>query len=78
MRNRLRRQMNEIVRLSPDLQVKYPSHDVILIAREEALNRDYHQLTKDFAYLLDHVHEVTYESDNQEQKHGKHRGKSRK
>ena len=59
VRNRLRRQMREIVRLSPDLQIKYPSHDVILIAREEALNRDYHQLTKDFAYLLDHVREVT-------------------
>lgn len=59
VRNRLRRQMREIVRLSPELQVKYPSHDVVLIAREEALNRDYQQLTKDFAYLLDHVHEVT-------------------
>ncbi len=57
VRNHLRRQMREIVRLSPDLQTKYPSHDVVLIARSEALNRDYAQLTKDFAYLLDHVHE---------------------
>lgn len=65
IRNKLRRQMREIVRLSPELQVKYPSHDVILIAREEALNRDYHQLTRDFSYLLDHVHEVTYEPDTQ-------------
>ena len=76
VRNRLRRQMNEIMRLSPDLQIKYPSHDVILIAREEALNRDYHQLTCDFAYLLDHVHEVTY--DPKEQEHKKHRCKKRK
>jgi len=59
VRNRLRRQMREIVRLSPDLEIKYPSHDIVLIARSEALNRDYHQLTKDFAYLLDHVHEVS-------------------
>jgi len=59
VRNRLRRQMREIVRLSEELQVKYPSHDLVLIARSEALNRDYHQLAKDFAYLLDHVHEVS-------------------
>lgn len=59
VRNRLRRQMREIMRLSPDLQQKYPSHDVVLVARSEALNRDYQQLTKDFAYLLNHVHEVT-------------------
>ena len=58
VRNHLRRQMREIVRLSPDLQTKYPSHDIVLIAREEALNRDFQQLTKDFSYLLTHVHEV--------------------
>ena len=62
VRNRLRRQMREIVRLSGDLQIKYPSHDVVLIARSEALNRTYEQLTKDFAYLLDHVHEVKDDS----------------
>jgi len=75
VRNRLRRQMNEIMRLSHELQAKYPSHDVILIAREEALNRDYHQLTKDFTYLLDHVHEV---EDGPENKQTKHRGKDSK
>ena len=37
VRNRLRRQMREIVRLSPTLQEKYPSHDFVLIARSEAL-----------------------------------------
>ena len=58
VRNRLRRQMREIVRLSSDLQTKYPSHDLVLIARTEALNRDFAQLTKDFMYLLDHVHEA--------------------
>ena len=58
-RNRLRRQMREIVRLSADVQQKYPSHDLILIARTEALNRTYQQLTNDFTYLLNHVHEVT-------------------
>ena len=59
VRNRLRRQMREIVRLSPNVQIKYPSHDLVLIARNEALNRDYSQLTKDFEYLLNHVHEET-------------------
>jgi len=75
VRNHLRRQMNEIIRLSPDLQNKYPSHDVVLIAREEALNRDYQQLTKDFVYLLNHVHEVTYDKDSQEKAQNKHRSK---
>ena len=68
VRNRLRRQMREIIHLSPDLQIKYPSHDVILIAREDALDRNYQQLTKDFSYLLDHVHEVTYDKTNSEPK----------
>ena len=58
VRNRLRRQMREIVRLSSILQEKYPSHDLILIAREEALNRSFAQLTEDFAYLLTHFHKT--------------------
>lgn len=58
VRNHLRRQMREIVRLSAHLQTKYPSHDLVLIARSEALNRTYQQLSKDFEYLLTHVHEV--------------------
>ena len=57
VRNRLRRQMREIVRLSPILQEKYSSHDFILIARTEALQRPYAQLTDDFAYLLSHLHQ---------------------
>ncbi len=62
VRNRLRRQMREIVRLSPDLQARYPAHDLVLIARSEALNRDYQQLANDFAYLLDHVRDVEPEN----------------
>ena len=58
VRNKLRRQMREIARLSPTLQEKYPSHDFILIAREEALNRSYAQLTEDFSYLLTHFHKT--------------------
>lgn len=58
VRNKLRRQMREIVRLSATLEVKYPSHDLILIAREEALNRTYQQLTEDFEYLLTHFHKM--------------------
>ena len=64
VRNRLRRQMREIARLSSDLQEKYPSHDFVLIAREEALNRSYAQLTEDFAYLLTHLHEVNNEKNS--------------
>ena len=61
VRNKLRRQMREIVRLSPTLQVKYPSNDLVLIAREEALNRTYQQLTEDFEYLLTHFHQMENE-----------------
>ena len=63
VRNKLRRQMREIVRLSPTLLEKYPSHDLILIAREEALNRPYSQLTADFEYLLTHFHQMDDEKD---------------
>ena len=58
VRNKLRRQMREIVRLSPDLQQNYPSHDLILIARSDALERPFNQLTTDFAYLLAHLHKT--------------------
>ena len=58
VRNKLRRQMREIVRLSPTLQEKYPSHDLILIARSEALLRPYKQLAEDFEYLLTHFHQT--------------------
>jgi len=64
VRNHLRRQMREIVRLSPELQVKYPSHDLILIARSEALNRTYQQLTEDFKYLLGHVKDTSNEDNH--------------
>jgi ribonuclease P protein component len=64
VRNRLRRQMREIVRLCPTLQEKYPSHDLILIAREEALNRPYQQLTEDFEYLLTHFHKMDDEKNS--------------
>ena len=62
-RNHLRRQMREIVRLCPKLQELYPSHDLVLIARSEALNRTYQQLNDDFNYLLTHVKDTSSESD---------------
>ena len=56
VRNRLRRQMRELVRLSPDLEKDFPSNDFILIARSEALSRTYQELVADFDYLLKHLH----------------------
>ena len=64
-RNHLRRQMREIVRLSSQLQELYPSHELVLIARSEALNRTYQQLTEDFSYLLTHVKDTSDESSNE-------------
>lgn len=62
VRNKLRRQMREIVRLSSKLQELYPNHDLVLIARSGALNRTYQQLTEDFEYLLTHVKDMSNES----------------
>ena len=64
VRNHLRRQMREIVRLSPHVQEKFPSHDLILIARTEALNRSYQELAGDFEYLLNHVKDTSNEKDS--------------
>ncbi len=64
VRNRLRRQMREIVRLSPNVQEKFPSHDLILIARSEAMNRSYQQLAADFEYLLTHVKDTSDEANS--------------
>ena len=64
VRNKLRRQMREIVRLSPILQEKYPSHDLVLIARAEALQRSYQQLAQDFDYLLTHFHKMEDEKNS--------------
>jgi len=61
VRNRLRRQMREIVRLCPKLQELYPSHDLVLIARSESVNRTFQQLTEDFIYLLTHVKDLSNE-----------------
>jgi ribonuclease P protein component len=61
IRNHLRRQMREIVRLSKKLPELYPNHDLVLIAREEALNRSYKELSGDFYYLLTHVKDVSNE-----------------
>lgn len=61
-RNHLRRQMREIARLCPQLTDLYPSHDLVLIARSEALNRTYQQLSEDFNYLLTHVKDVANET----------------
>ena len=58
VRNKLRRQMREIVRLSPTLLEKYPSHDLILIARSDALEYPYARLADDFEYLLTHFHKM--------------------
>jgi len=55
-RNYLRRQLKEIVRLHPKLQQMYPSHDFVLIARKESLNRSYQELAKDFDYVVVHLH----------------------
>lgn len=56
-RNRLRRQMRNIVRLHPQISNLYPSHDFVLIARKSALDCTYQELAKDFDYLLTHIQE---------------------
>jgi ribonuclease P protein component len=54
-RNRVRRRLREVVRLSP-LQQMRPGHDYVLIGRRTALNLPFGRLVEDFRQALDQVH----------------------
>jgi ribonuclease P protein component len=54
-RNRIRRRLREVVRLTRAAAMQ-PGHDYVLIGRRSALNAPFGRLTDDFARALDRVH----------------------
>jgi ribonuclease P protein component len=55
VRNRVRRRLREVVRLSPGTQMRSGT-DYVLIGRRAALEAAFGRLTADFAGALDQVH----------------------
>ena len=54
-RNRVRRRLREVVRLS-DAERLRPGNDYVLVGRRAALDLPFARLMEDFARALDHVH----------------------
>src|SRR5690242_5809300 len=54
-RNRIRRRLREVVRLSPAVAMK-AGHDYVLIGRRSALNAPFDKITDDFTQALKRVH----------------------
>ena len=54
-RNRVRRRLREMVRLSPPTEMR-PGYDYVLIGRRAALDLPFERLTEDFARALSRVH----------------------
>ena len=59
VRNRIRRKLKEIMRA---VQVK-SGYDIVLIARPEIVNADYHQLARSVTKLLDRVDLLLYKDE---------------
>ncbi len=51
IRNRIRRRLREVVRLSPDIP-QMGGYDLVFIGRQAAENRSFEQLKKDLAYVV--------------------------
>jgi ribonuclease P protein component len=54
-RNRVRRRLREMVRLTLPGSLR-PGHDYVLVGRRAALNLPFKQLIEDFERALDHAH----------------------
>jgi ribonuclease P protein component len=54
-RNRVRRRLREVIRLSPGARMR-PGHDYVLIGRRAALELPFERLMEDFAQALGRVH----------------------
>jgi ribonuclease P protein component len=54
-RNRVRRRLREVVRLTPPSRLR-PGHDYVLIGRRAALQLPFEQLFEDFTRALGRVH----------------------
>jgi ribonuclease P protein component len=54
-RNRVRRRLREVIRLSSEARMR-PGHDYVLIGRRAALELPFDRLVEDFARALGRVH----------------------
>jgi ribonuclease P protein component len=54
-RNRVRRRLREVIRLSSEARMR-PGHDYVLIGRRAALELPFERLIEDFARALGRVH----------------------
>jgi ribonuclease P protein component len=54
-RNRVRRRLREVVRLSQSATMR-PGHDYVLIGRRAALRMPFERLVEDFSRVLGHLH----------------------
>jgi ribonuclease P protein component len=54
-RNRVRRRLREVVRLTPNAPIQ-PGHDYVLIGRRAALDLPFARLTEEFARAVARVH----------------------
>ncbi len=54
-RNRIRRRLKEILRLSPDLPAR-PGHDYVIVAKAEALTCDFKALQSELSNALRKIH----------------------
>lgn len=52
-RNRVRRQIREILRLNSDIIKK--SHDIVVFIQKEAIGKPYHELEKEVFFILDKI-----------------------
>jgi ribonuclease P protein component len=55
VRNRVRRRLREVVRLTPPERMR-PGYDYVLIGRRASLDLPFHRLSEDFGRALDRVH----------------------
>ena len=64
-RNRIRRRLRELVRLTDSMALS-PHHDYVLVGRRAALNRDFAALTDDFNMALKRLGRQTTRPDKSE------------
>ena len=74
-RNRIRRRLREVVRLSPPSHMR-PGHDYVLIGRRAALSAPLERIEQEFDRALRRVHTAPPDTDGARRAGTPHRGKA--
>jgi ribonuclease P protein component len=74
-RNRIRRRLREVVRLSPPSHMR-AGHDYVLIGRRAALNASFERIKEEFDRALRRVHAASLASDGSNRAATSHRDKA--